>query len=197
MGVEERPIAPAGLLEAVKKTLSPHGYVTAEGEIRVWLPDGTLQVQTADKSLIKQFWPKPTIQDAVGYTNTNYWHFHHENDNYTKGKGYWRFFPDGSVMLNAYGANYYYGPTKKVEEPVVEFRPMARGTDGRAWECCELDEIIPWSFKNGVWTTHCCCKVCVKEFYDPEEYVDASPSWTTPCPCELCNDFSDMWENDS
>lgn len=151
--IEERPVAPAGLLEKVQETLVPHGYITPEGEILAWTPNGMIQVQTADKTCVKQFWSKPTLKDAVKYKH---------------GNSYWRFFQDGSVMSTAYGNNYYYGPSKMVERPVVEFYPMARGTDGDAWQRCTLEEATPWTHNGDEWIPpNCSCEVCHTDDHEP------------------------------
>ena len=92
--IEERPVPPYDLLTALEKTGKPQGYYdyTREGNFIMWFPDG--KVNEYCSNCVKIFYPKPTLEDAIKY----------------KGKGFWKFNSDGTVILNAFDNNYIYFP---------------------------------------------------------------------------------------
>lgn len=101
--VDARPVAPEWILESQE-----HEATIQSDRVTIWWNDGLCEVYYPE-GMVKQFWPKPTLNDAVlDGTNTN---------------SYYRFHKNGSVEQIYEGNPYYWGPAT-IDLPLLPSRPL-------------------------------------------------------------------------
>ncbi len=103
--LEIRPVKPAWAVGSLDPVA-----VQEEDRVVLWWPDGLCQVYECEGGAVKEFWPKPTIADAIVSPGSARYH---------------RFHGDGSVEQIFAERPYYWGKTAYNEESNgYEIAPM-------------------------------------------------------------------------
>lgn len=74
----------------------------------LWDADGTITQTALDSGTVKVWHPRPTLQDAINYQNTD--------------GGFFQFKKDGSVEAYCYEAAYYWSPVIYEADPFIGFQ---------------------------------------------------------------------------
>ncbi len=169
---ELAPVMPEWVRES-----NEHEAIQEDGYVVIWWKDGPCDVYL-ENGIVKRFWPKPTLADAVlSPPNCG---------------SYYRFHSDGTVEQVYKGMNYYWGPT---EVDVPESKGVAcyvsvNRCDGYAYFDV-LGQKVTFEFlpESYLATVPCDCADCYFEVRQAAYRARMS----TSCSCAVCRDSDEEY----
>jgi hypothetical protein len=163
-----RPVPPPELQKTFREQDRPVGILCKDGTVIQWFPTGLTVVIKPDGTEY-DYWAKPNRVDAVNYAQGD--------------GGFFRFFPDGSVMARCFGETiYYWGPDLKDIPPVEGDELHAEYIGDGRWKICEFgqheERITTCSLDGGA-----SCNFCEKNYDEQRREEDDCGCCGRSCGC--------------